>query len=350
MTRNSVLTAAPINHDNNMSAVRYILSLAVLTYHFFELTGYDLSNAPNLTYISVSGFFALSGFLVFGSYCRLSEKNGGLKKYILSRIKRIMPPYISIVILSAILLCFLSTLSTLEYFSDISFWKYIGANLTFMNFLHPGLPGVFDGQAVNGSLWTMKVEWLLYLSVPFIFWLLNKFPKHIVSILLSITIFSVGYRLFFLYLYDKTGSGIYEQLARQLFGQFIFFYLGALIRLKYNLFVKHIKIITIIATIGTIVSFTHYFLTLTIMPYFLVALIIGASMYGKWGSFASKHDNISYQIYLFHFPIIQTLIHCGIAQYVDTFSLYLLSITITALISYLSNKYIDSQIMKIKTT
>lgn len=81
-----------------------------------------------------------------------------------------------IVVACAAGLVFASDLTPAQYFTDSGLIKYLAANLSFLNFLHPTLPGVFQGQefvnpAVNGSLWTMKIEWALYLSVPLIYFL-----------------------------------------------------------------------------------------------------------------------------------------------------------------------------------
>jgi hypothetical protein len=54
-----------------------------------------------------------------------------------------------------------SNISTSEYFRSPQLFKYFIVNVFFMNFLQPSLPGVFvenGSQAVNGSLWTIKLE------------------------------------------------------------------------------------------------------------------------------------------------------------------------------------------------
>lgn len=90
--------------------------------------------------------------------------------------------YITVVILSAILLVFFSKLSAKNYFTNIDFYRYLIANLSTLNFIHPTLPGVFEGLAlggsVNGSLWTIKVELGFYVILPFIIYLTNKVSRN----------------------------------------------------------------------------------------------------------------------------------------------------------------------------
>jgi peptidoglycan/LPS O-acetylase OafA/YrhL len=105
-----------------------------------------------------------------------------------------------------------------DYFS-LAWLKYVFANLAFLNFLQPTLPGVFNSNnltAVNGALWTLKIEVMFYLTVPvfvFLFRKLGYFPVLVSSYLLSIAYFE-----FFSEVAERTGSVFYEQLARQLPG------------------------------------------------------------------------------------------------------------------------------------
>ena len=52
-----------------MGMVRYILALAVIVHHFNVIFGTNYW-LPVSSYHAVGGFFALSGFLVYGSYRR----------------------------------------------------------------------------------------------------------------------------------------------------------------------------------------------------------------------------------------------------------------------------------------
>ena len=211
-----------LRDENNLDIVRYYLSFAVLFAHFAELTG-TTNFFPTSSYTAVGGFFMLSGFLVFYSYLRSKS----LKQYFLRRARRILPPYMAIVLLCAVVGAFVTNMSAGDYFTSSQFWQYLGANLTFANFLQPALPGVFTGQvyeAVNGSLWTMKIEVLLYLSIPISAWLLSRYNKA--WTLVVIYVLSYIYKVYMGHLYIESGDMIYRIMQRQVGGQLLFFYSG----------------------------------------------------------------------------------------------------------------------------
>lgn len=166
-----------IPQKNSFHFLRLACCLIVIYEHSVGLSG---SNMPNLRLAStaVASFFIFSGFWVTLSLLR-SES---IKEYAFKRCKKILPPYWTVVIADALLLCAFSTLSAKDYFTDAGFLKYLVANILSLNFLHPSLPGVFEGLplngAVNGALWTIKIELAFYVCLPFVMWLLNMLSKN----------------------------------------------------------------------------------------------------------------------------------------------------------------------------
>lgn len=181
-----------IQGENSFDIIRYFLSFAVLVGHFRVITGIPYY-FPMSSVDAVHGFFILSGFLVFYSYMR----NPDIRHYTERRTRRILPPYVFIVTLCWMGGVLVSTLPVGEYLFSAQLWKYIVANYSFLNFIEPALPGCFQGEAVNGSLWTMKVEILLYITVPIVYYLMKRFRPFPVFIV--IFIFSTLYNELFYY-------------------------------------------------------------------------------------------------------------------------------------------------------
>lgn len=129
--------------------------------------------------VAVDSFFVISGFLIFMSY----ERSNSLKDYFAKRFRRIYPAYLTVIVICAILGLFFSSHSSLHQYYSIDWLKYFLSNLSFMNFLQPTLPGVFEENhmpLVNGSLWTIKAEVMFYLAVPLIFFFLSRYNRLLV--------------------------------------------------------------------------------------------------------------------------------------------------------------------------
>lgn len=326
----------------NMGAVRYILAVSVIIYHVGGLMGFEVS-WPIPSYIAVGSFFALSGFLVFGSFLH----SRSLKSFLARRARRIMPPYISVVLFCAVALAGVSTFPVIQYFTSPDWWRYLVANLSFMNFLAPTLPGVFDGYdhpAVNGSLWTMKVEWMLYLSVPVVAWFLARFRSRPVWVIGGICILSVVYRLSMVWLYGHTGNEFYNILSRQVFGQLSYFYAGVLIYFYRESFMRYRYPIAIVSLLlflfrGEIPYFEYLFESLVV-----AALVISVSIIGSWGRWLEAYPNVSYQMYLFHCPLIQLGVWFGLPA-LGFYSCVLIICALTFLCALLSWHTIDKRVL-----
>ena len=330
-----------LRNENNLDIVRYYLSFAIVFVHFAELTG--TANYFPTSNSAVGGFFMLSGFLVFYSYLRSKS----LAQYFRRRAQRILPPYVTIVLLCALCGVFVTQLSASEYFTSSQFWQYLAANLTFANFLQPSLPGVFQGhtyEAVNGSLWTIKVEVLLYLSVPLAAWLMKRWNR--MYALIFIYLLSYIYKVWMGHMYVETGNIVYHIMQRQVGGQFLFFYSGVAVLLYFDYFQQYVRWLFPIASVVCIASkFVAWFDA--IEPLCMAIVIIGFAYNCRWFVWMRKYDNISYGIYLFHYPVIQLVVYWGLPQRSHLMALVVV-LAMTVSLSLLSWYFIERPVMRLK--
>ncbi len=275
--------------------------------HAYQLSGFQqlgwiasiLSSA-----VAVKAFFVVSGFLIFMSY----ERSSSFASYARKRIRRIYPAYFTIVILCAIFLVAFSTKNIEHYFS-FAWVKYVLANLAFLNFLQPTLPGFFDSNklaAVNGALWTLKIEAMFYLTVPILVFLFRKFSK--LPMIIIVYCSSVAYAKLFAAAAERTGSWIYLELSRQLPGQLSYFMAGAAIYYFLPLFERRIKHFLVAAAL-ILVANTTFSLPL-LEPLALATVVVFFGLFFYVGNFG-KYGDFSYGFYILHFPVIQLILHAG---------------------------------------
>jgi peptidoglycan/LPS O-acetylase OafA/YrhL len=289
-----------MNNKNCFDFLRFFFAANILLAHLCELSQSKnlefLSNFSNSN-IAVKGFFVISGFLVAKSFTNTPS----LKEYFLKRAKRILPAYIAVLLLSAIVFAFFSRFSFSECITDINVYKYLGWNSIFLNFMHPCLPGLFENNlmcAVNGALWTLKVEEGFYIVLPIIFYVLVKSKKPFL-ILGSLYILSLLYWFGMDFYLNK------PLLAKQLPGYLVYFVTGIFLFLNFD-FVQQNKNKLLIAAI--LFLSISYFLIFKIDFFYPAAfgtiVIISAYSLPFLNNFG-KYGDFTYGLYIYHFPIIQ---------------------------------------------
>ena len=171
------MVPARVHERNNFDALRILAALMVVFGHAYILSG-RAAQEPLAAYTGIGGFgelgvsifFVVSGFLVTMSFDRL----GDVRAFLANRCLRILPGLAAAVLLTALVLGpVASTLPAREYFTQPQAWLYPLRNLL----LYPvtyALPGVFTHNpypgAVNGSLWTLRLEFSFYLAIPVLAW------------------------------------------------------------------------------------------------------------------------------------------------------------------------------------
>ncbi len=292
---------------NNFDLLRLLFAGTVFLVHVYVLSGYQqlsLLAAVFSASVAVKGFFVVSGFLIFMSF----ERSPSLFSYTGKRFKRIYPAYFAVVVLCAISLTGVTTKSPADYFS--SAWiKYIFANLSFLNFLHPTLPGVFENNridAVNGALWTLKIEVMFYLSVPLFVYLFRRFGK--LPVIIIVYIISVSYAMILSWSATKTGSDFYLRLGRQLPGQLSYFIAGSFFYYYLPFFQRYVRFFLFSAIF--VLTANKYLPLAVLEPLALATVVIFFGLFLYLGNFG-KYGDFSYGIYILHFPIIQYFLWLG---------------------------------------
>ncbi|BBB25359.1 acyltransferase family protein [Amphritea japonica] len=332
-----------MNKINCFDEVRFLLAFIVLIAHTSVL-----ASAEQLDWITqyfdsgfaVKGFFAISGYLVTKSY--FSSANW--LEYLEKRVRRIYPAYVAVIIYCLVVGAITSTMQIDEFMTSLESVKYAVSNLMFLNFLQPSLPGaLLDNkmQALNGSLWTIKVEVMLYFIVPilcFMYVRLGKAQGFIIALVVGIAWF-----VFFSDYFDHPMSSV---LVNQFPGQLPYFALGSVLGfVKFRPF--HVFAILVFSLIyyagfkSQLDSRSSEIINMIVYPLFVVAIANTSLLAVGVGKFG----DLSYGIYLYHFPTIQLLEHLGLYDRNPYIGL-LCSIVLTVLMAFLSWHVIEKRYLK----
>lgn len=288
---------------NNFDILRLMLALTVMFFHIGGLTGNGLLKlAPGD--LAVKCFFVISGYLICKSYL----KNSNLYEYSKSRFLRIYPLYFVCVTSCFFIGMFMYSSGAMAYLQDGAA-KYLVANLAFLNFLQPDLPGLFahnlKNSAVNGSLWTIKIEVMFYMSVPIIYGIIAKiFGKKItVAVIALLSLISA---IAIEIIVNK--YGLSESLKNQLPSLMIFFMAGAALNFFTPSFlnVKYLPLLLV-----ALYFCDSHILGKVIYPFVVAAFVYIIAFKTKPIAIHDKIGDLSYGVYIFHYPVIQFMYQFG---------------------------------------
>jgi peptidoglycan/LPS O-acetylase OafA/YrhL len=277
---------------NNIDLLRFILAAMVVLFHVGVLSGSQPLRAAFHWadgQRAVLGFFAISGYAVSLSWLRLD-----VREYSLHRARRLLPGYFAVVLCCWLAGAALTSLPAAQYWRSAETWRYLAANLTFTQFFGPSLPGVFAANpvtsAVNGSLWSIRTEVFCYLILPLI-----AGVRWRAAALIALCVGASVWQPSFL---DRE---LWATLGRGLFHPVTSFALGALAAQAKRL---HVGLLGVAGAL--ILSFqfsSRWVLEPLAVAAVVLALALAIPALGRW----SALGNLSYGMYLWHFPVIQVL-------------------------------------------
>ncbi len=334
--------------NNNFNIIRFLAASLVVFSHSFPLSKAEeplahVSGFLTFGLLAVYVFVFISGFLLTKSWI---DTHDNIVLFIKKRILRIFPGLISVTLFSTFIIGPLVTYVPLaEYLKDPLTIMYL-RNI-YLYPLSSYLPGVFENNpfpyVVNGSLWLIPVLVLLYASLA-IFGLLKLINRKPYMALFTVFLFV----LFFL---DRSNPFLGNQAilympAYDLMNCSLFFYVGVLcylyrdrIALRHSLAV--LSVILLLMSLKLPHGLVICFITVPYLTLYFAFLDI--SELRKF----NRMTDLSYGIYLYSYPIQQTVMHFFRKQ-LNVMTFFIVSYFITLIFAYLSALLIEKPFLKFK--
>lgn len=327
---------------NNFDALRLVAAASVMFSHAFLIAEGTEAHEPLIlltgrqSILGLAGvfvFFTISGFLVTQSF----ETSASPLRYLAKRALRIFPGLFAALVLSALVLGpLVTTLPLAAYFRRPEIYGYVVGNTLLDTRVHE-LPGVLFvdnpvGLEVNGSLWTLRYEFMMYLTV-LVLGVLRLLDLRILLPLLAL------------------GLACLQVDGLEFLGTWgwllAFFAIGmALYKLR------HTRIfdgrIALIAAAGLVASVPlRQFIQL--FPLFGGYLAIYLALARRLPHIpAARFGDLSYGLYIYGWPVEATVMHLS-GGHAAWWQVFLPALPIAAAIAWLSWHLIEEPMLRLKS-
>lgn len=333
---------------NNIGFLRLLFAYLVILSHSPQMIDGNISReliflitgTTDLGALAVSGFFLISGYLIMKSY----ENSGSFFNWLMRRILRIYPAFVVVWIVCVFIVVPLAGASQLLLEYSGSDWAKMAVKVLFLSVPHVNeLFEVTNIVTLNGSLWTIRYEFLCYLLIPLI--ALFRLTKKNILITLSLSIAVYLYTQitvtdFILETPFTLSTAVFSKLSSAfLFGMCFYKYREQMIWNHKVNFICFILLITLIT--NPIVAE-------------LVFILFGGYLlfnfaFNYRNAFIEKINNsydISYGVYIYAWPI-QTLIIQNNPT-INPWALSIMTILLASFIGYLSWKLVEKPFLHFK--
>lgn len=293
-----------MNFRNDIQGLR---AIAVLLVFIFHLSNTLLPGG----FVGVDMFFVISGYLVSGIvYSKIDKGSFSIVDFYKSRIQRIVPAYLFLLLFVAIGASLLFISSDAQTFRRSLFWTLLfNSNNHFA-----ALDNYFGASSTENPLlhtWTLAVEMQFYFILPMIL-LVVRNKKVLISIILTMTIALFTYSTYGIY-NGKTQLMYFSLPSRM--PEFLLGVLAAVIKIgDLQLIKRNSNLFSFLGSIAILISAfsfseaTPFPGIVSLLPCFgTLALLVSNT--SKINNFLSTKylvyiGEISYSLYLWHWPLM----------------------------------------------
>jgi peptidoglycan/LPS O-acetylase OafA/YrhL len=337
-----------MHKKNNFDFLRLLFASLVIITHSYVLSGstkgdwlHRISDQQlSFSDIGVKGFFIISGFLIFQSL----ERSNSLVDYYWKRVLRLFPA-LAVVLLLTVLLAPLVYQSALPYLHNKAVWTYVPNNLLLYRNQYT-ISGVFDNNkyqsVINGSLWTISYEFTMYLLLSFLFFFRkNAFVVNAILIG-AFSLLMVGNLFFF----EQLGKHNFILAGKWLLDLSAFFMAGSLLASLKIAQRNYFNLLAIVAFAVVVISLKfNCFAQVKFFTLPVIIICFGLRSTLILNAIGETIGDLSYGIYIYAFPVQQTLVYYF---NLDCLQLFFYSLIISSVFAYLSWHLIESKALQFK--
>jgi peptidoglycan/LPS O-acetylase OafA/YrhL len=340
-----------MGRQNNFDALRLLAAIAVIFSHSFLIAQGTQNNewlillTGNQSILGLTGvfvFFAISGFLVTQSF----EQTANPLHYCAKRALRIFPGLFVATLVSAFLLGPLVTTLPLEdYLAQSEPYTYVLGNTLLDQTVHE-LPGVSFGDnptglEVNGSLWTLRFEFLMYLMV------LVLGLQRLLTLRVALLLLAFGVAcLYFEMLYPLEKWGWFFQLLSG-WGWLVGFFAAGMTLYK----LRHTRVldgrVALLALAGLVFS-VPLRVFIPLFPVFGCYLALWLALNPRLPVIpAARFGDLSYGLYIYGWPAEQAVAWlCG--GRAAWWQVFLIALPVAAALAFLSWHLVERPMLRLK--
>lgn len=336
-------------HYPILDGLRGTAAILVVIFHLIEAIYPDVTIHPmHHAFLAVDFFFLLSGFVVGYAYDDRWNKMT-VKDFFKTRFVRLHP----LVIVSSLIAgaCILLDPYT-ESVQKFSFLQVTGITLLAMTLLPvPDVRGWNETHSINGPFWSLLQEYIANVIYALIGRKLNRTVLWILVIICAIALtITASWR-------GNLGTGwgfdtfwiAFVRMMFPFFAGLLLFRTGKLIRIK-NAYLWCSIALTVLFCLPTFRFNGLYEAAVIIFAFpMIVAAGAGGNINGKWAKLCKFSGDISYPIYILHYPFIYIYTSWIYAEKPDTITIWYVAIGLGiffVLLAYAMLKFYDEPVRK----